>query len=149
LPEWQDLGEVQQRAGDGGGRDAVVDRDVARVEAAHQVQVDAGLAALGAAGDDDVDLGAGAVEDPPPVGGAPVAQDAFVVGECRGHQATLGRDGFVAQEVDAAITAMKATRGHPVADRPRRQPGRHQLLLRDRSSLGRCDLRDYLVTWSI
>src|SRR4029079_1456492 len=67
------LGEVQQRAGDGRHRDSVLDRDVLRIEAAHEVQVDPRSPAPAAPRNRHVDALASRGPDPPQIRGASVA----------------------------------------------------------------------------
>jgi hypothetical protein len=67
--------EVDQRPGDGRDRNAAEDGDVARVEVAHAVEIDAAALWPAAAGRDrHVDLRPRRVEDAPSVGGRSVTQ---------------------------------------------------------------------------
>jgi hypothetical protein len=68
-----DLGEVEQRPGDGGHRDAVEHGALTGMQRAHQVHVDVGVPVPAAAENRDVDRSAGARAKIPERSGIPMA----------------------------------------------------------------------------
>ncbi len=129
--------EVGEGAGLGGDRDVVADRGVRRGEGGRAVKDDA-LARGAASGprNGDVDeLRAGRGELPE-VRRARVTQDgAVAAGEDRGEPAALLAQVGVADGVDAAIEAVKASRADPAGDPLWGEAGPEQLVDPDHSVL--------------
>ena len=110
--------EVEGGAGDGRGRDAADARDVAGIEGACAVGVDAGSAAQRSLGD-DVDRGAGVREEVQGGRGAAARQcGARPAREKGGHPSPLGSQARMAVREHTAVQRPQAAIRKPCRDRP-------------------------------
>jgi hypothetical protein len=141
------VGEVDERAGDRGDRDAAPARDVAGVEVSARVQPEA-LARPAVAGHDDVDPVDAAAPDCLQRGGREVAEGrAGAGGEHRGQPFALLRQPWVADGVDAAVSRVQAARAHALRDRGAAQPEPRQLRACDQTVLPGCEAHEGCLTF--
>jgi hypothetical protein len=113
-----DLGEVEEGAGDRGRRNPAVLGDVGRIEMSHAVNVDPGTLTPTVAGHRDVDSPARARTDGEVgSGGAGAQRRVRSAGQDGRHPASFLSKGSVPHGVDADVDSMKATGLAATADR--------------------------------
>ncbi len=144
-----DLGVVEEGAGDGGHGDGVLGAAVLGVDFAHAMEADAWAGGAASGGDGDVDGAAGGGTQVPQGQGGAVAQDGFgSAGEDGGQPAGLGSEVAVADRVNAAIETVQACRQAEAVDARGREPQFAQLRLADDAVLAARESREGLVsTW--
>lgn len=132
----ENLGEIEQRAGDRGDRDPVPQGAVLGVEASRAMDAEPGLVMAAASDCGDVDEARGEGEQVPQRTAIAMAQQgARPAREDCGHPAALGGQSRVAYGVDAAVEGLEPFGCEAAADVVSRESQAGELLVRNHSML--------------
>lgn len=146
----QNLGKVQERAGDGGHRYRAAYGLVVGVQSSNAVEGDAGLAVASASGNAYVGRRARCLTELPERCRTAVAEHSTgSAGEHGRHPPSFGADRTMSQGVDPAVKGMKSPDLDPVPDRSSPEPELQQLSMRDDAMLAGRESGDRVVTWAL